>query len=78
MTSNRPLEDWGTLRGDVPADGDILDRSLHHAQTTANTGRSYRIKDLPVTNPAALKTRKAPVGPDEASSLPVPTSADAS
>ena len=78
MTSNRPLEEWGKLLGDVPAAGAILDRFLHHAQTIAITGRSYRIKDLPITNPAALKTRKAPVGPDEGSSLPVPASTDAS
>jgi DNA replication protein DnaC len=45
MTSNRPIEDWGKLLGDVPAAGAILDRFLHHAQTIAITGRSYRLKD---------------------------------
>ena len=50
MTSNRPLEDWGKLLGDVPTAGAILDRFLHHAQTIAITGRSYRVKDaLPPT-----------------------------
>ena len=48
MTSNRPLEEWGKLLGDVPAAGAILDRFLHHAQTIAITGRSYRLKDQPV------------------------------
>ena len=42
MTSNRPLEEWGKLLGDVPT---ALDRFLHHAQTIAITGRSYRLKD---------------------------------
>lgn len=32
MTSNRPLEDWGKLIGDVPAATAILDRFLHHAE----------------------------------------------
>src|SRR6267378_2659564 len=47
MTSNRPIEDWGKLLGDVPSAGAILDRFLHHAQTIAITGRSYRLKDHP-------------------------------
>jgi DNA replication protein DnaC len=29
MTSNRPLEEWGKLLGDVPTAGAILDRWLH-------------------------------------------------
>ncbi len=45
MTSNRPLEDWGKLLGDVPTAGAILDRFLHHAITLAISGRSYRVKD---------------------------------
>jgi DNA replication protein DnaC len=45
MTSNRPIEDWGKLLADVPTAGAILDRFLHHAQTIAITGRSYRLKD---------------------------------
>jgi len=49
MTSNRPLEDWGKLIGDVPAAGAILDRFLHHAQIIAITGKSYRLKDQACT-----------------------------
>ncbi len=49
MTSNRPIQDWGKLLGDVPAASAILDRFLHHAQTIAITGRSYRLKDQPQT-----------------------------
>jgi len=51
MTSNRPLEDWGKLLGDVPSASAILDRFLHHAQTIAIKGRSYRLKDqVPTTS----------------------------
>ena len=45
MTSNRPIEEWGKLIGDVPAAGAILDRFLHHAEIIDITGRSYRLKD---------------------------------
>ncbi len=45
MTSNRPLEEWGKLIGDVPAATAILDRFLHHAHIINITGRSYRLKD---------------------------------
>jgi len=45
MTSNRPLEDWGKLIGDVPSATAILDRFLHHAEIVTITGRSYRLKD---------------------------------
>ena len=45
MTSNRPLEEWGKLIGDVPAATAILDRFLHHAQLIKITGKSHRMKD---------------------------------
>jgi DNA replication protein DnaC len=45
MTSNRPLEDWGKLIGDVPSATAILDRFLHHAEIVKITGKSYRMKD---------------------------------
>jgi hypothetical protein len=47
MTSNRPLEDWAKLIGDVPSATAILDRFLQHAQVMTITGRSYRLKDHP-------------------------------
>jgi len=84
MTSNRPLEEWGKLLGDVPAAGAILDRFLHHAQTIAITGRSYRIKDIAAASaptPGPGKVRKvpgAPVATGEASPLRVATDGDAS
>jgi DNA replication protein DnaC len=45
MTSNRPIEEWGKLIGDVPAATAILDRFLHHAEVINIQGRSYRLKD---------------------------------
>jgi DNA replication protein DnaC len=45
MTSNRPLEDWGKLIGDVPSATAILDRFLHHAEPLSINGRSYRMKN---------------------------------
>ncbi len=44
MTSNRPLEDWGKLIGDVPSATAILDRFLHHAEVINITGKSYRLR----------------------------------
>jgi len=49
MTSNRPLEDWGKLIGDVPSATAILDRFLHHAEVVTITGKSYRLKNRPTT-----------------------------
>ena len=45
MTSNRPLEDWGKLIGDVPAATAILDRFLEHAELIQITGQSYRLRN---------------------------------
>ena len=45
MTSNRPLQDWGKLIGDVPSATAILDRFLHHAEIIQITGRSYRLRN---------------------------------
>ena len=44
MTSNRPLEDWGKLIGDVPAATAILDRFLQQAEVIEITGKSYRLR----------------------------------
>ena len=66
MTSNRPLEDWGKLIGDVPSATAILDRFLHHAEVVTITGRSYRLRnraepDTPST-PDNAKPATAPTG----------------
>jgi DNA replication protein DnaC len=64
MTSNRPLEDWGKLIGDVPSATAILDRFLHHAEIVTITGRSYRLRnqagqaELPHGNGQASKEAK--------------------
>lgn len=44
MTTNRPLEDWGKLVGDVATATAILDRFLHHARIFTFTGKSYRLQ----------------------------------
>jgi DNA replication protein DnaC len=65
MTSNRPLEDWGKLLGDVPTATAILDRFLHHAEVVQMNGRSYRLKDRPGAPPETSrdpKPAKAPPG----------------
>lgn len=58
MTSNRPLEDWGKLIGDVPAASAILDRFLHHAKLIQITGKSYRMRDRDDKQPPAEKKRR--------------------
>lgn len=52
MTSNRPLEEWGKLLGDVPAATAILDRFLHHAEVIKITGKSYRLSQRASATPA--------------------------
>jgi len=51
MTSNRPIEDWGHLIGDVPAAGAILDRLLQSAEVIPFKGRSYRLRNKTGTPP---------------------------
>ena len=55
MTSNRPIEDWGKLIGDVPSAGAILDRFLHHAIVLPINGKSSRLKEAAGTEAAAEK-----------------------
>ena len=59
MTSNRPLEEWGKLIGDVPSATAILDRFLHHAEIITITGRSYRLKDRAASTPDTAKAAKS-------------------
>jgi DNA replication protein DnaC len=58
MTSNRPLEDWGKLLGDVPSATAILDRFLHRAEVVQITGKSYRLEKFGKCS----KSTKAPTG----------------
>jgi DNA replication protein DnaC len=60
MTSNRPLEDWGKLIGDVPTAGAILDRFLHHAELMQIKGKSYRLKNAAKTTETPKPATSAP------------------
>ena len=71
MTSNRPIEDWGKLLGDVPTATAILDRFLHHAEIITITGQSYRLRN----RNAAPKPAKAPTGSHKAEQNSKPTKA---
>ena len=44
LTSNRPVEDWGKLLGDVAAVAAMLDRILHHGHVLKCGPRSWRTK----------------------------------
>ena len=59
MTSNRPVEDWGKLLGDVPTAGAILDRLLHRAELIAINGHSHRL----ASKPNATKTKGKETNP---------------
>jgi len=77
MTSNRPLEDWGKLIGDVPSATAILDRFLHHAEVIAIPGKSYRLRNQkmptgegaddskPANLPTGSAVRRKPKSPAE-------------
>ena len=55
MTSNRPLDEWGKLIGDVPTATAILDRILQKAEIIQITGKSYRLKNQ-------AESKKSPEG----------------
>jgi DNA replication protein DnaC len=44
ITSNRPVDDWGKLLGDVAAVAAALDRLLHHAHVLKCGPRSWRTR----------------------------------
>src|SRR5438876_1029807 len=44
LTSNRPVEDWGKLLGDIAAVTAMLDRILHHGHVLKCGPRSWRTK----------------------------------
>jgi DNA replication protein DnaC len=51
LTSNRPVEDWGKLLGDVAAVSAMLDRLLHHGHVLKCGPRSWRTKTAAGTVP---------------------------
>jgi DNA replication protein DnaC len=48
LTSNRPVDDWGKLLGDVAAVTAMLDRLLHHGHVLKCGPRSWRTKTAAV------------------------------
>ena len=45
VTSNRPLEDWARLLGDVVVVTPLLDRLMHHGHLLKFEGKSWRLKE---------------------------------
>jgi len=86
MTSNRPLEDWGKLIGDVPSATAILDRFLHHAELISITGRSYRLQrpgaseeipdNLPPTEPETPSAVPPTIEQDRSKPAKAPSGSD--
>ena len=56
LTSNRPVEDWGRLLGDVAAVSAMLDRLLHHGHVLTCGPRSWRTK---TAAPVETREKKA-------------------
>ncbi len=71
MTTNRPLEDWGKILGDVATATAILDRFLHHAEILTITGKSYRLN----SRKSGSKPAKAPTGSEKDEKLSKPAKA---
>jgi DNA replication protein DnaC len=65
LTSNRPIEEWGLLLGDVPAATAILDRFFQQAEIIQITGRSYRLRHAQST---AAEPEKKTADPEKKSS----------
>jgi hypothetical protein len=45
VTSNRPVNEWGTVFGDPVVATAILDRLLHHSHVLTIRGDSYRLRE---------------------------------
>jgi DNA replication protein DnaC len=45
ISSNRPVEDWAKLLGDVVVVTPLLDRLMHHAHLLKFEGKSWRLKE---------------------------------
>jgi len=45
ITSNREIEDWGKLLGDMVIVTPLLDRLMHHGNLLKFTGKSWRLKE---------------------------------
>lgn len=45
LTSNRPIEDWSKLLGDVVVVAPLLDRLMHRGNLLKFEGKSWRLKE---------------------------------
>jgi DNA replication protein DnaC len=45
LTSNRPIDDWAKLLGDVVVITPLLDRLMHHGHLLKFEGKSWRLKE---------------------------------
>jgi DNA replication protein DnaC len=59
LTSNRPVEDWGKLLGDVAAVSAMLDRLLHHGHVLKCGPRSWRTKTAAASQGTIFVTARA-------------------
>jgi len=55
LTSNRPLDDWTRLLGDVVVVTPLLDRLMHHGHLLKFEGKGWRLREA-----AARAARRAP------------------
>ncbi|MDQ6898755.1 MAG: ATP-binding protein [Candidatus Dormibacteraeota bacterium] len=69
LSSNRPIEDFGTVLGDNVAAGVLLDRFLHHAEIVQLQGRSFRIHDRQRRQAAGAGSTAVPVKVSQVSGL---------
>ena len=56
ITSNRPVDDWSRLLGDVVVVTPLLDRLMHHGHLLKFDGKSWRLKEA-----AARAAKRGPV-----------------
>ena len=73
MTSNRPLEDWAKLIGDVPSATAILDRFLQNATILNITGKSYRLRNRGGTDDQQKQKGRRSTADGESTSPPEDT-----
>jgi DNA replication protein DnaC len=45
LTSNRPIDDWPRLLGDVVVVAPLLDRLMHRGNLLKFEGKSWRLKE---------------------------------
>ena len=60
LTSNRPVEDWGKVLGDMAAVSSMLDRLLHHGHLLKCGPRSWRTKTVCLQKREQPGDRKRP------------------